>query len=77
MRPNLRTIIDDLPIRKFDDNRKIAWTIAELAEARQFPCQAIAKLARERCDAGKWEQVWRHVPGKRCVAVYRLNTKKK
>jgi hypothetical protein len=79
MRSNLRTIIDDLPSRTFDDNHDVAQTIAELAANRkcQYPVQAMAKLAREKCDAGVWEQVWRHVPGKKCVPVYRLATGKK
>lgn len=79
MRSHIRSIVDDLPEKIFDDNRERAMTTIELANHPkcQMSERSAQRLVREMVGRGQWEQVWRHVPGKPAVPVYRTVTEKK
>lgn len=65
----LAELANDIGVRTFDQT---AATILELLKATKRDRAGLERLVRKQVEDGKWEQVWKRIPGhRRAMAAYR------
>lgn len=60
-------LFKNIQVRVFDQN---AWTVEELKTKIGMAASTISKLAKEKCELGEWERVWK-VKDNRQIPAYR------